>query len=84
MSGSKQPVLKGVPMKAPHTSDVTHTLNHLRKGSTYRATTPDGSAVGEYLGMESPHGDRAILLRHRRGTASIDLRNLRSLHKLVA
>lgn len=71
-------------MKAPHTSDVTPTLNNLRKGSTYRATTPDGSAVGEYLGIESPHGDPAILLRHHRGTASIYLRNLRSIQQLVA
>jgi hypothetical protein len=30
--------------------------------------------------METAHGDRAILLRHRTGTESIALSNITSLH----
>jgi hypothetical protein len=30
--------------------------------------------------METPHGDRSILLRHRTGTESIALNNITSLH----
>jgi len=51
-------------------------LNHLRLGSTYRATTSAGSTAGEYLGMETPYGDRSILLRNGAGTASIALGDL--------
>jgi hypothetical protein len=50
----------------------------------YTATTAGGSATGEYLGMESVYGDRAILLRHPAGTDSIDLRDLESILPLVA
>ncbi len=51
-------------------------LNNLRLGATYRATTPAGSTAGEYLGMETPYGDRSILLRNGAGTASIALSDL--------
>ena len=54
-------------------------FNQLRRGSTYRATTRFGIAVGEYLGMENPHGDRALLLRNYSGTASIPLRDVTSI-----
>lgn len=70
-------------MKAPHTSrpeDALHDLNHLRRGATYRATTRARSTAGEYLGMETPYGDRSILLRHRTGTESIALSDITSLH----
>lgn len=60
-------------------SDDHYNLNHLTRGRTYRATTVAGIAVGEYLGMESAHGDRAILLRHRTGTASISVCDLTSV-----
>jgi hypothetical protein len=46
-------------------------FNHLRRGLTYRATTVAGHAVGEYLGMEALHGDRAVLLRNADGYKSI-------------
>ncbi len=54
-------------------------LNQLRRGATYEATTPHGIACGEYLGMEAPHGDRAILLRHSAGTSSIALGDVTSI-----
>jgi hypothetical protein len=60
-------------MTASHTSreHVPRNINHLRRGASYRVTTHEGTTVGEYLGMETPHGDRAILIRHRAGTESI-------------
>jgi hypothetical protein len=54
-------------------------FNHLRRDHTYRATTHLGTTVGEYLGMESPHGDRSLLLRDCSGTASIPLRDVTSI-----
>ena len=66
------------------TSDTTSTLNDLRRGTTYRATTRDRIAVGEYLGMEAPHGDRAILLRHPTGTESIELCDVTSIRPAAA
>ncbi len=51
-------------------------LNHLRHGHTYRATTVRTATMGEYLGMETPHGDWAILLRSGGVTASIPLDQL--------
>ena len=73
-------------MKAPHTSRASApwNLNHLRLGATYRATTPHRTTAGEYLGMETPHGDRSILLRHRTGTESIALSDITSLRPIVA
>jgi len=59
------------------------TTNELRRGSTYRATTRNRTVTGEYLGMESPHGDRSILLRSAAGTASISLCNLTSLRQAI-
>ena len=60
-------------MTAPHTTrpNVTWDINHLKRGTTYLAATRTGFAVGEYVGIEAPHGDRAILLRHDDGTESI-------------
>jgi hypothetical protein len=40
--------------------------------------------AGEYLGMETPHGDRSILLRHRTGTESIALTDITSLQPATA
>jgi hypothetical protein len=59
-------------------------LYQLRPGVTYRATTRNGIAVGEYLGMETPHGDRAILLRHAGGTESIPLEAVTAIHRAAA
>ena len=60
---------------ARHTpsADARTILNRLTRGVTYLATTYCGATTGEYLGIEAPHGDRAILLRHDAGTASIPL-----------
>ncbi len=68
-------------MEARHITRTNQLIsfNQLRRGTTYRATTPGGSAVGEYLGVESPHGDRALLLRNNGGTASIPLRDVTSI-----
>jgi len=73
-------------MRTPHTSrpQAHSTINHLRRGNTYRATTRHGAAVGEYLGIEAPHGDRAILLRHGAGTESIALRDVMSIRPTAA
>lgn len=73
-------------MKARHTSRASApwNLNHLRLGTTYRATTRNRTTAGEYLGMETPYGDRAILLRHRTGTESIPLNDLTSIHPTAA
>jgi hypothetical protein len=73
-------------MTAPQTSRAGATLifNHLRRGATYRATTRKGTVVGEYLGMEAPYGDRAILLRHRAGTESIALCRVTSIRPAAA
>ena len=62
----------------------TTNFNHLRLGSTYRATTVNGIAVGEYLGMEAPYGDTAIMLRHHAGTDSIDLCDVTSIQLAAA
>jgi hypothetical protein len=68
-------------MTAPTTSDTDANwhLNQLERGATYRATTRYRSAIGEYLGLETLYGHRAILLRHRTGTESIELRDITSL-----
>ena len=53
---------------------MTHIdLNQLRTGNVYRARTSHGTIVGEYLGIETSHGDWSILLRHRAGTESLGL-----------
>ena len=67
-------------MAAPHTL----TEVHLQRGYTYQATTRGGVAVGEYLGMEAPHGDLAILLRHAAGTYSIELTDVTAIEPLAA
>lgn len=54
-------------------------LNHLRRGTTYRAVTATGQATGEYLGVETTHGVWSILLRHTRGTESIPFLRIESI-----
>ena len=54
-------------------------LNHLRRGSTYLATTTVGSTLGEYLGMEAFYGERAVLLRNEQGTTSISRGDILSI-----
>jgi hypothetical protein len=74
--------LKGVLMTARHY--VTNDASNLRRGLLYRATTAGGSTIGEYLGMEAPHGDLAILLRAEAGTHSIELTNVTSIEPIAA
>ena len=73
-------------MKAPHPAYAyaTPNINHLRRGEIYRAITRCRTVVGEYLGMETPHGDRAILLRHGDGTDSIALCSVISILSIAA
>ncbi len=73
-------------MTAPRTSPPgpTGQLNSLRRGVTYRAATRQGVAVGEYLGLEVPHGTRSILLRHGAGTDSIAMRDVISIWPVAA
>lgn len=54
-------------------------FNRLRLGSTFQVNTRHGTAVGEYLGMEAPYGDRAVLIRHAAGTDSIAMRDITSI-----
>ena len=56
----------------------------LMRGTTYRATTRTGTAIGVYLGMEAPHGDLAILLRHAEGIHSIEVDDVTSIQRLAA
>ena len=67
--------------KAPHTSRpcAPWNINQLQRGATYRATTRLGTTNGRFLGMETPYGDRSILLRSRAGTASISLSDITSI-----
>ena len=73
-------------MKAQDTSRASApwNLNNLHLGSIYRATTRHRTTAGEYLGMETPYGDRSILLRHRTGTESIALSDITSLRPTAA
>ena len=71
-------------MTAPNTSRAPWKLNQLLQGVTYLATTRHRMVVGEYLGMESPYGDRAILLRHADGTTSIALAQVTSIQAVAA
>lgn len=77
---------KGAPMTAPYTTRTENSVNfnHLSQGTTYRATTLDGTTVGEYLGMEHSHGDRAMLLRHRNGTQSLLLHDVTAIVQAAA
>jgi len=56
----------------------------LERGLTYKATTRTGTATGEYLGLEAPHGDLAIMLRHAAGTDSIELTDVVTIHRAAA
>lgn len=56
----------------------------MKRGRTYRATTKTGTACGEYLGMEAPHGDLAILLRGADGVHSIELDHVTGIERLAA
>ena len=65
-------------------ASATLNFNHLRRGVTYRATTPVGTAVGEYLGMEALYGARAVLLRNATGTESIYRHDIVTIESVAA
>jgi hypothetical protein len=75
---------KGAAMPARPLAQRPIGLNHLRRGVSYRAVTRNGAEAGEYLGMESRHGDRAILLRGPLGTVSIVLQAITSIRAVAA
>jgi hypothetical protein len=73
-------------MTTPHPvgAPAPDKINELRRGQTYLATTRHRTAIGEYLGIETAHGDRAILLRHTSGTESIEVDDLTSIQPAAA
>ena len=60
-------------------------FNILRIGAHYSAETRSTIVEGEYLGVETPYGDRSILLRDADGaTSTIPLRTVVALRALTA
>lgn len=55
------------------------TTNDLVRGGVYRATTAGGTTTGEFLGMEAPYGEFAILLRRAGRTTSVDVATIRAI-----
>lgn len=69
-------------MKASQTSrsGATISINHLRYGDTYEATTQTGFvSTGEYLGVEVAYDDWRILLRGQTDIHSIAIDQLESV-----
>ena len=64
--------------------DADNNETHLVRGTSYRACTTSGEATGEYLGMEAPHGDLAIMLRDTDSVHSIELDRVTSIERLAA
>jgi len=60
------------------------TITELRRGDVYCATTQRRTEVGEFLGVETTWGDRAILLRNGTGTSSVLLSRILSLTSAAA
>jgi hypothetical protein len=60
------------------------TITELRRGDVYRAATQRRIEVGEYLGIETTWGDRAILLKTGSGTSSVLLSRILSLTSVAA
>jgi hypothetical protein len=57
---------------APDSRSQLVCLNHLRRGQPYVATMRNGDTTqGIYLGIETAHGDRSILLARPNDTRSI-------------
>jgi hypothetical protein len=58
-------------------------LNHLRRGRHYEATTDNGNTTrGVYLGVETAHGDRSILLAGPDITSAIQISSLTNIAAL--
>ena len=73
-------------MTAPDTllRNPTNHLNDLRRGVVYRAITRHAASTGEYLGIETPFGEMAILLRHGARVESIALETITSIRPTAA
>jgi hypothetical protein len=72
-------------MRPPTISVRKPDFNMLRVGSHYSADTNSTTVCGEYLGVETPYGERSILLRHTDGrTSTIPLRRVVSLTAVAA
>ena len=71
-------------MTARTIASLDATEMRMKRGRTYRATTPSGVTVGEYLGMEAPHGDLASLLRATDRVHSIELDRVTTIERLAA
>lgn len=71
-------------MKTFESETPDHTcLNHLQRGSRYEATTRRGTkARGVYLGVETAHGDRAILLAGPDGTRAVPIASITTVDAL--
>jgi hypothetical protein len=55
-------------------------FNILMVGSRFEASTTDTTYEGEYLGLETPYGERSILIRDQDGkTSTIPVRRVVSL-----
>lgn len=72
-------------MTAPHTlqEDITASLNHARRGATYRITTPKSPPSANTLAPKAPTATRPSLLRQAKGTDSIPLHQITSISDSV-
>lgn len=60
-------------------------LNILEVGSRFAAVTGEGTFEGVYLGLETPYGERAMLIRGADGmTSSIPVRQILSVSAAVS
>jgi len=68
-------------MTAPHTIEKPD-FNILMVGDHFAADTDAHTLIGRYLGLETPYGERSMLLRHADGrTSTIPLRLVSSLRR---
>lgn len=67
-------------MKAPTTTAASPDFNMLVVGNHYEADTGSMTLEGEYLGVETPYGERSMLLRDVDGkSTTIPFRFVRAL-----
>lgn len=71
-------------MTAPTTIAPLDAKTRMKRGRTYRATTTNGETTGEYLGLEAPHGDLAILLRDSDRVYSLAMDSVMTIERLAA
>ncbi len=59
------------------------TANDLIRGRVYRVSTRFENFSGEYLGMEAPYGDWAMLFQSVDATTSVGLNQLHTLEEVL-